>query len=417
MDVTVVGGGAIGLCIAEALQRRGASVAVVDAGRFGAGASAGNAGWVTPALSTPLPAPGAVSQALRWMLSSTSPLLIHPTLRPSLLRWLLAFCRHTSAKRYAAGVTALVSLTERTVRDFEALADRGVAFEMHRDGLLFVALDADALAKEHLALSQQQAVGYRGAVEVVDRTAVQELEPAVSPRVPGGIYAADELHVRPETLTEGLAARLRDDGAELLEHTAVRSLTRDGRGWRLVLDAGRTLACERVVVAAGVQTARLLRPLGVRLPLEGAKGYSVTVPSPVGGVRRPLYLLEAKLGVTPYEGAVRLAGTLELGARGLGLNPPRVRALEDAAGRYLRAWPARGQGRAWAGFRPTSPDGLPAIGPVPGCSGLFAATGHVMLGITLAPTTAEVLAPVICGEPAAPQLAPFSLARFRRAGA
>src|SRR5690242_18728242 len=108
MKVAVVGGGVVGLCVAEALQRRGVEVIVLEAGLCGRAASAGNAGWISPGISNPLPAPGVVSQALRWMLNPRSPLLIHPVLRPSFVRFLVDFWRSTRPTRYRAGMAALI---------------------------------------------------------------------------------------------------------------------------------------------------------------------------------------------------------------------------------------------------------------------------------------------------------------------
>jgi D-amino-acid dehydrogenase len=409
-DVIVIGGGAVGLSVAYRLQRLGARTVVLEAERCGRQASAGNAGWITPGISNPIPAPGTVPLALRWMLDPGSPLLVRPTLRPSFLRWSYEFWRSTSPARYSAGMAAMVALGSRALSAFDALRDDGVEFEMHADGLLFVAHDEHELEAELTALREQQALGYAGRIEPLDGAAARALEPALAPGVVGGILAADERHVRPETLTAGLAARL-----QVREHTKVERLERDGGGWKLTAGA-EVIRGEHVVLALGAATGRLLAPLGIRLPLEGAKGYSFTDPAPAVRPRRPLYLLESKVAVSPYDGGLRFAGTLELGSRDPGVDPRRLRALDDAGARYLTGWRANPARAGWAGQRPLLPDGLPAIGPVPGHDGLFVATGHAMLGITLAPATAEILAPaVLSGRPAL-ELAPFSVARFDNRG-
>ena len=410
-DVTVVGGGVVGLCVAEALQRMDADVQVLELGRAGAQASAGNAGWVTPGLSTPIPAPGVVARAVRWMLDPSSPLLVRPTLRPSFLRWCWDFWRSASARRYRDGVAALMALGQRALDAYDTLSARGVAFEMHADGLLFVARHEGELEAEMATLRAQQAVGFAGRAERLSAADARALEPTLSDAVVGAIFAADERHVRPETVTAGLAEHLRAHGVAVHEHVAVERIERDGSGWALRTPT-EVVRSERVVLAAGARTGALLAPLGVRLPLEGAKGYSVTDPAPPVVPRTPLYLLEAKVGVSPYHGAVRLAGTLELGTRDGDLNRRRLRSLDVAGSRYLDGWYASVGRREWAGMRPLFPDGLPAIGPVPGHPGLFAATGHAMLGVTLAPVTAELLAPVVLGGQVEPILAPFSIGRF-----
>src|SRR3954454_22737476 len=127
-DVAVIGGGVIGLCVAEALQRLGAAVEVIEADRCGALASAGNGGWVTPGLCIPLSAPGTIRQALRWMLRPDSPLLVRPSLSPQFVRWSLAFARSTSEPRYRAGLAELVPLDEPTLEERYELRDAMIRF-------------------------------------------------------------------------------------------------------------------------------------------------------------------------------------------------------------------------------------------------------------------------------------------------
>jgi D-amino-acid dehydrogenase len=345
------------------------------------------------------------------MLDPASPLLIHPTLRLGFPRWSYDFWRSTSPSRYSAGMAALVALGGRALAAYDSLRDAGVEFEMHADGLLFVAHTEHELDAELTALRDQRALGFSGRIEPLDAAAARDLEPALADGVIGGILAADERHVRPETLTDALASHLRAHGSEVREHVRVDGIERDGAGWALRI-AGEVVRSERVVVALGAATGRLLAPLGIRLPLEGAKGYSFTDAAPPVRPRRPLYLLESKVGVSPYDGALRFAGTLELGSRDVSLDQRRLHALDAAGTRYLKGWRANPGREGWAGLRPLLPDGLPAIGPVPGHDGLFVATGHAMLGITLAPATAEILAPAVLSGRTPLDLAPFSVARF-----
>jgi D-amino-acid dehydrogenase len=414
--VVIVGGGVIGLCIAHALVAEGADVVVFDAGRFGDGASRGNAGWITPGLSAPLAAPGTMAQALRWMPDPRSPLLVRPTVSPRFLRWSYDFWRACAPARHRAGMAALVPFGQRTLGAFDRLAASGVTFEEHRDGLLFVAHREKVIAHEQELFAEQQAFGYAGQVERLDAAAVHALEPALHDDVAGGLLAHAERHVRPETLTSGLVAHLRASGADLREHVAVRGLARAGRGWRVQTTAGDETAAH-VVLATGVACRPMLAALGVRGPVEAAKGYSVTAHGTGRAPRRPLYLLEAKLGVSPFAGEVRLAGTLELGVRSTSLTRRRVEALDRAAARYLADWQP-GTARAdWAGMRPLTPDGLPIIGTVPGHDGLTVATGHGLLGVTLAPATAELLAPLVLRGERHPELEPFRVERFAGGGA
>ncbi len=410
MKVAVVGGGVVGLCVAEALQRRGAEVIVLEADLCGGAASAGNAGWISPGISNPLPAPGVVSQALRWMLNPRSPLLIHPVLRPSFVRFLFDFWRNTRPARYHAGMAALVATTQRAVGDFDSLAQR-CQFEMHKAGMLFVARGSRELEAEYRVLREHLEMGYDGEVRLMGREELLSEEPGLSDAVSGAAFASAECHVRPETVTAGVAARLHQVGAEIRENCPVRGIARSNGAWALTTADGGVEA-GRVVLAGGVATRGLLAPFGVRLPLLGAKGYSLTLDHPPIRLKRPVYLVEDKVGLSPYDDALRLAGTLELGSTPGEINARRVAGIREAGERSLRDWSSDLDWRTWAGERPLLPDGLPAIGPVPGQDGLFVATGHAMLGVTLAPTTAELLAPTVLDGRPSLELAPFSLARF-----
>jgi D-amino-acid dehydrogenase len=410
MDVVVIGGGVVGLSVAASLQRRGADVTVLEAGEWGRGASEGNAGWISPGLANPVPAPGVMGQALRWMPNPRSPLLVRPTPRLSFLRWSWQFWRSTKSNRYGAGMAALAGLGTRVLDDYDQLVADGVEMEMHSEGLLFVGRSAKAVRAEVAVLREAQSLGYRGRIEEMTGSEVREHEPALGPAVTAGVWAKDERHVRPESVTGGIVKHL-EGRADLRAGVAARRITPVGDGWQIETDQGEVLRTPRVVVATGWQSADLLAPLGVHLPMEGGKGYSVTVADPAVAPMGTLYLLEDRVAVSSFDGALRLAGTMELGTASGKVNPGRVAAIEAAAKRALVAWDGRTATR-WAGFRPMLPDGVPAIGPVPGRPGLHVATGHAMLGVTLGPTTGEILAPAVLGRRASAELAPFSLARF-----
>jgi D-amino-acid dehydrogenase len=412
MGVVVVGGGVIGLAVAWSLSRRGADVTVLERDRCGAGASWGNAGWVTPGLSAPIPAPGVMRQAARWMFDADSPLLVRPRANVDFLRWSLHFARSCRAGAHRAGTAATLALARDTPELFDLLAAEGVDFEMHDDGLLYLVRDERALEEWVDAYARLGELGFDGDLEPLDRPALERLEPAVAPEVAAGLLARRERHVRPETLTAGLAADLSRRGAVVQEGAAVHRLHPTGTGWRVETDGG-TIGADAVVVAAGVWSRELLRGIGVDIPLEAAKGYSITARGHDPAPARPLYLTEAKVGASPFaDGSLRLAGTLELNGTDLALNRRRVDAVARAGTGYLRDWSPEHARQEWAGLRPLAPDGLPIVGEAR--PGLFVATGHAMLGVTLAPATGEALAPAILGGPPAASLAALGPARFDR---
>jgi D-amino-acid dehydrogenase len=404
----------IGLACAWELRRSGAEVVVIERGAIGGGTSRGNTGWVCPSLTYPLPAPGMVREGLRQLVTGGEAFVLRPSLDPSFVRWLWSFRRSCSPDRFDAGVRALLALNRRTLELFDAYRDAGVSFEMHDAGLVIAARSDEGLHLYRTIFRRLRELGYEGgAIAELDGAEVCELEPALDPnRIAAGLHATVDRFVRPEQLTAGLAAALRADRAEIREGCELRGLAH-GNGEIVLETNGAAEHADRVVVAAGLPTAPLLRRLGVRVPLMGARGYSVTVTGTGAPPRHALYLAEAKLGLSPFDDAVRIAGVFELGARSADVPPQAAERLVAAARPYLAGWRPDGNGipEGWAGLRPATPDGLPLIGALPGLDGVYLATGHGMLGVTLAPATAALLAPLVLEGRRADALAPFDPAR------
>jgi D-amino-acid dehydrogenase len=410
----VVVAGVVGLACAWELRRCGARVVVLDRGVVGGGASRGNAGWVCPSFTYPLPAPGMVREGLRQLVTGGEAFVLRPSLDPAFVRWLLGFRRSCSQARFDAGVRALLALNERTLELFDAYRDAGVSFEMHSAGLVVAARTMEGLDVYRTIFRRLRELGYdAGAIDELDGASVAALEPALdASRVLAGLHASVDRFVRPEELTAGLGASLRASGVEIREGCELNALARSNGGLALETTTGIELA-DRLVVAAGLGTTALFRPFGVRVPLVGARGYSVTLAGRGAPPRRALYLAEAKLGLSPFAGGVRIAGVFELGARRAEAPPGAGERLLAAARPYLAGWQpdADGPVEAWTGLRPATPDGLPLIGALPGLDGVYLATGHGMLGVTLAPATAALLAPLVLENRAAAELAPFDPAR------
>jgi len=413
--VAVVGAGVVGLCSAFSLHERGFEVVVLEAGAVGGGASRGNTGWVVPTLSTPLAAPGMLRTGLRSALDPRGALIIRPWgagLDLSWVRWLWQFRRSASRECFARGVRALLDLNARTFEALDGYRAAGVAFEQHETGMLVVARDRPGLGWFETLYEELAELGFEGGIEHLDPVAARELEPALGDGVGAALRTAVDRYVRPESLTRGLAEFLSGRGPVLRTDTPVRALRSDRGGWVVETGAAPERA-DAVVLATGASANQLLRPLGVRVPVIGAKGYSVTVRGRGTAPRVALYLSEAKIGVSPFGDVVRIAGLFELPARSDDVDPARARQLVEETLPYLRDWrpiPGGEAAAAWAGLRPATPDSLPLIGQVPGRPGLFLAAGHGMLGVTLAPATGLAVADLVERRPPA-WLEPFRLER------
>lgn len=414
-DVAVIGGGAIGLCTAQELQRRGRQVMVIEKGDFGGQCSTGNAGLVVPSHIVPLAAPGVIGQGLRWLLRRDSPFRIKPRVDLKLLGWLWTFYNACTEGHVERSIPILrdLSLESRALyKDWAAQAN-GTSLGFRDSGLLMLHETEKGRKKDIEEAKRAQDAGLEA--RVLDRSGVEAQTPHLPSSVTGGVYYPQDGLLEPHRLIDALERGLRQqDDVTLHPETAVTGFGRENGSIRSIRTTAGTVEAEEVVLAAGAWSAPLGAELGLNVPIEPAKGYSVTFEVPDGRPGAPFILTEEKVSVTPMGEQVRFAGTLELAGFDTSVDPYRLSPILDVANEYgLRDGPASPEtAEPWVGFRPCTPDGLPVIGPVPQYDNLVLATGHCMLGISLAPITGRLVAEVMDGESPTVDIDPLRLRRF-----
>ncbi len=416
MRVVVVGAGVIGLTSAYYLAKAGHEVLVLDRDPEGAlGTSYGNAGMVVPSHFVPLAAPGAVRQALRWMPDPESPFHVRPRPSVRLARWGIAFWRASAPDRAERAAPALLALSLASREAYEDLEREVGSFALTRDGLLILSLTDEAHAEEAELAHQAARLGLEAGV--LDRQGVSEVEPDAGYAVAGAVHYLADAHLDPGQLLDRLRGAVRGLGGEIRHGASVRRLlTRQGRAIGVDGPGMRELA-DRVVLAAGAWSSRLAAGVGVDLPLEPGTGYSLTASSQAAGPRLPAILSEARVAVTPFADRLRVGGTMEMAGfppQGSAPSGRRVDGILKSVGKYLPGLdlePFRAQ-TPWRGHRPCSPDGLPYLGAAASPRGLIVATGHAMLGVSLAPVSGQVVAALAAGEEPGLDLTLFDPMRF-----
>lgn len=383
----------------------------MDKGDMCRGASSGNAGWVTPSLSAPVPAPGLVSDSLRWMLQPESPLYVQPTAVPQMASWLFSFWRNCNAQQYERGLAALSKFNGTTMDDFDALVENGVRFEMHRLGLMYVFREQQAVESMEREMAEASMYAPIDAVKMTPAEA-REVEPGLRADIAGAITINSDRHVRPESLLQGVYEWLQQHDVELAPGTEVVDFDiEDGKVVGVRTPNG-VVAAEQVLIATGAEASSLSKRAGFNLPMQAGKGYSMTLEMEQPPIGRSMYLAESRVALAPYEGALRIAGTMELSGINNTLHERRIDAMVSNAHRYLTNL---GDGQVverWVGMRPMLPDGLPAIGRTPNFDNVFVASGHAMLGVTLGPTTAVAIADLMVTGQSKYDITAFAPDRF-----
>lgn len=413
--VLICGAGAVGLCSALFLRERGYEVTVVERDSAGGdGCSFGNAGMIVPSHFTPLAAPGAIGLGLRWLLDPGSPFYIRPRLDLALAAWILHFARAANREHVDRAGPVLRDLLLASRELYEQLADRcDNGFGLVKRGMLMLCRTRAGLEEETRAARRARELDLP--VEIVSSARAAELDPGIGMEIIGGVFYPLDCHLDPRLLMRKLTELAIGAGVNLRWSTTIEGWRSEGARVTAAVTSQGDLAADEFVVAAGSWSSEVLRPLECKLPLEGGKGYSFTVPNPPQLPRLCSVLSEAHVAVTPMGTSLRIGGTMELAGLDRSISQRRTQAIAAAAAQYFPALRAQdiAQVRPWAGLRPCSPDGLPYIGRFARYSNLCMAAGHAMLGISLAPITGQLVAQILAGEQPRLALEPLSPQRYQ----
>ncbi len=392
-DAAVIGGGILGACLALALQDAGHAVTIIEPGPPGGAqaASYGNAAWLSPASVIPPSMPGLWRKLPGFLRDPLGPVSIRPARLPAAAPWLLRYLRsgwtEPQVRRTAAALHGL--LHDAPGRHAALAARAGRPDLIRRDGLLYAFPDRAAFVAEALAWRIRADAGVQW--EELDEAALRETEPELAARYGLGVLVGQGGHCRdPGGYVAALTALAESRGAT---RVAARATGFDIEGGRLraVRTEAGAVPATRAVLAAGIHSAPLARALGHRIPLESERGYHAVFPAPGVAPRRPVMPSDGKMGVTLTDGGLRVAGQVEIA--GLEAAPDWRRA-QILAERLRGIFPGlEGEGgQVWMGHRPSTPDGLPVIGPARATADVWLCFGHGHVGLAAAPASAALVA-------------------------
>ena len=415
--VAVVGGGVIGVMTAYELARRGVSVTIVERGRIGGGASHGNCGLVSPSHILPLTMPGMVRQGLAYLLARNAPLAVRPRLDPALWGWLLRFAGNcNAAAMHEAGHARLAMLVDSMTLYRELIDRESLDVDWEHRGTVNVYRSRHHF-EAFAPLNDELERRYGLAATPLTGDELAAREPAVRDDLAGGWFFPQDAHLRPDRLMSQMRNVLLRLGVTILEETPVRELLVEQGRLTAVVCAGRDVTADRFVVAAGAHTPTWQRALGCRLPVQPGKGYSLTMTRPVICPTMPLLFHEDRVVATPWASGYRLGSLMEFTGFDETVRAERVRLLIEGANRYFREpvdEDAAAAGAPWVGFRPMSADERPIIDLAPAAGNTVIATGHGMLGLSMATATGRMVAEMLVDQPHTLDPTPYRLERFAR---
>ncbi len=401
-SVVVVGAGIVGLSTAWFLQERGIEVTVVDREGVAAGASWGNAGWISPALTIPLNQPSVLRYGLKSLLSPSAPLHIPLRANFGLWRFLTKFALNCRRSRTEHVINANLPLNEEALEAYDVLIDNGVDAP-RLDAAITALFENDAQAGElRRELQDMRAAGQHIEVTELSGPQLRERVPLAAASATVGLAVEHQRYVDPGQFVTALGRAVTERGAQIRE-LRVTDITHYRGQIAVHAFGGEMLVADAVVLATGAWLNDLTHRW-LRTDVRAGRGYSFTVPvdRPISG---PIYLPTARVACTPYQDGLRVAGTMEFRGPDDPLDSARVRAVAASAGRMLDGVRWDQMRDVWVGPRPVTADGLPLIGQLD--DGVFVAGGHGMWGLAHGPVTGRLLAEQVSTGKQPDALRPF----------
>ncbi|MCC7466513.1 MAG: FAD-dependent oxidoreductase [Saprospiraceae bacterium] len=429
MKATIIGGGIIGLSTAYYLKQEGWEVTVLERGDLTDGCSFGNMGYLSPSHFAPLAQPGVVSQGILGMFRQTSPFYVRPALSRNLLDWGLKFVRACTAEHVARSAKPMAELLLLSRYLTAAWQNSGeMNFEYAQTGCINYFQTAKYEKGELENVRMGHDLGLK--IKVLDREECQAMEPELQPEVRGGAWYQDDAMLYPNELMRQLTALLEQRSVTILRNAEVKGIQKQQGKISSVQyqTAGetRTIQSDLFVLAAGSWSQPVARMAGEYLPMMPGKGYSMTVDTEHQALRQPCILLEAKVAISPWAKRLRIGSTMEIGAVNDRILVPRVQGILEAVPRFFPAYAKDAafqklshpdmlrkhlREQVWYGFRPLSADGLPYIGFAPKTDNLMIATGHAMLGLSMAAATGKLVSEMASGKPTSMEVGAFGVGR------
>jgi D-amino-acid dehydrogenase len=412
VDAIVVGGGVVGISCAHYLSRAGLKVTVLEKGRIASACSKSNCGYICPSHVQPLTEPGAFGIAIRSLFDSSSPFRVKPQFDVEFWKWMLQFARRCTHAQVLQAGKSLQAILDASLEEYRQLVGSlSRECEWREKGLLYVlrtqrGMDdfakQDELTTRHFGVQSTRLTG----------DALVEMDPGFRPGLAGAFWYPGDASVRPEGLNQAWTDFLKRGGVTFLEQCELQSVRREGN--RIVsLETTRgELSSDQVVFAMGAWSRHWGKTLGSSIPVQPGKGYSVTLDRPPHAPSYPALFPEHKVGVSPFEDEMRLGSMMEFVGYDASIPKDRIQQLRDSAHPYLVCDVAGPAKSIWYGWRPMTWDSLPIIGRAGDLSNGFLATGHNMLGLSLATSTGRLIMEMICGKQPHIDPAPYSPTRF-----
>lgn len=410
MNVTVLGAGIVGICVATTLQQEGHSVTLIDRDEPGSGCSFGNAGMIQCSSVVPLATPGVVGAVPRMLLDPKQPLVIRWDALAHVFPFLMRFLAAARPAKVEEISAALATIVPRAYDAYEPLLRAaGVHNLVRKAGELYVYKTTASFTAGRFPHELRRRRGIK--VQDIPLKDLYDLEPALARDFKHAVYLPESYQTAdPLEISKALAKLFVSLGGKLVRET-VNDIVIGPDGPEYVETNVAHHRIDRLVLAMGAYSGALARRLGSPVPLRGERGYHLMLPNPGVSLRSSVISGDYKFGIVQMQHGIRLAGTAELARLDAAPNHDRARRLLPLAREIL---PGLGgtEAEPWMGHRPSMPDSLPVICRSPRHRSVYFAFGHGHSGLTLGAMTGRIIADLVAGRAPELDIAPFDVGRF-----
>jgi len=397
--ISIIGGGIIGLCSAYYLAKEGFQVSVFDKSDMTNGCSYGNAGMIVPSHIIPLAQPGMIAQGMKWMFDSQSPFYVKPRVSTDLIKWGMQFYKHANKKHVEKAMPALRDLSLLSKELYQDFAKENNSFFYDEKGLLMLFKSEKTAEEMHHEGKLAENLGL--GVNYLSKEEVLQLESGTKTDVIGGVHYTSDAHLYPQKFMQFIKTQLNKLGVEVHKNTTVTDFKISNNTVSEVITSKGNFTTDEVVLATGSWSPEIAKKLHTGISMLPGKGYSFTLKEKIQKPSIPSILCEGKVAVTPMANDIRFGGTMEITHNNdTKINKNRLQGIINSVNDF---YPDLDIGipkveDTWYGFRPCTPSGMPIITKSKKISNLTLATGHAMMGLSLAPATGKVVTELILGK-------------------
>jgi D-amino-acid dehydrogenase len=397
--ISVIGTGIIGLSTAYYLALEGYKVEIFDREDSENGCSYGNAGMIVPSHIIPLAQPGMIAQGIKWMFDSKSPFYVRPRLDADLFKWGWKFYKNATNHHVEESMPALRDLSLLSKELYKELDAKSNTFNYEEKGLLML-FKTEKTAKDIIHEGQlAQKMGLE--VDFLSRDEVNNLEKGTTTNVIGGVHFKSDAHLYPQRLIKFLKEELKRLGVTFYLNDEVVNVEVVNNSIRKIVTAKRTYDTDEVILATGSWSPSLAKKIGTSISLLPGKGYSFTLFDRDEKPSIPSILCEGKVAVTPMDTTIRFGGTMEITHNAdTKINRNRLQGIVNSVNEFYPNMKVQmpENNDVWYGFRPCTPSGMPIIARDKKINNLIFATGHAMMGLSLATGTGKVVTEIVANK-------------------